>query len=210
MSWSHLLVTRQAASSTHLPPSAVLLVVVSVLVAALDLASKEWAFRFLRGAETLGLGPKVVTVLPGYLDFTYAQNPGGAWSMLRNLPEQARRPFFIAVSTVASVFIASVYFRLDRRQWAMRWGLSLALGGAVGNLVDRMRHGWVVDFIHCWISWRGREYHWPTYNLADVWIVCGVVLMALDLVLSRKLLAAHEAEIQKTRAEAFAEPGDPS
>lgn len=193
-------------------PSVLFFVAVTGISAALDLISKEWAIRNLAGAGASGT-QRVVDVIPGMVDFVFAQNPGGAWSMLRNLPEQARRPFFIAVSTVASVFIASVYTRIDRRQWAMRWGLPFALGGAIGNLVDRMRHGWVVDFIHCWIVRGGKELHWPTFNVADVWIVAGVLLMALDLVTSRKLHRAREAASAASveeRREAFADPRDPS
>ena len=130
------------------PASYVFFTIVAVVSAVLDLATKEWATKNLTGFDPGSLAPKKIVLLQGYLDFQYAQNPGGAWSMLRSLPEIGRRPFFLMVSTVASVFIASVYGRIDRRQWAMRWGLPLALGGAIGNLVDRIRNGWVV-----WSSW---------------------------------------------------------
>jgi signal peptidase II len=68
----------------------------------------------------------------------------------------------------------------------MRWGLPLALGGAVGNLVDRIRYGSVIDFIDFYVIRGGREMHWPTFNVADIAIVAGVALMALDTFLSRK------------------------
>jgi signal peptidase II len=106
--------------------------------------------------------------------------------MLRGLPEIYRRPFFLFVSTAASVFITNVYGKIDRRDWPMKWGLPLALGGAIGNLVDRIRHGYVVDFLHVFIKREGRDYHWPTFKVADVWIVAGVVLMGLTLFSVRK------------------------
>jgi signal peptidase II len=171
------------------PASYVFFTVVAVVSAALDLGTKAWASKTLTGFDMQTYALKKVIVIKDHLDFSYAQNPGGAWSMLRSLPEVGRRPFFLMVSTVASVFIASVYARIDRRQWAMKWGLPLALGGAIGNLVDRIRNGWVVDFIHFWFKKKVGEYHWPTFNVADIWIVVGVALMAIDIVTSRKIRA---------------------
>jgi signal peptidase II len=70
----------------------------------------------------------------------------------------------------------------------MRWGLPLALGGAMGNLADRVRYGWVVDFID--VSWKG--HHWPTFNVADIAIVIGVGLMAVDMARARGLRHTEE------------------
>ena len=70
----------------------------------------------------------------------------------------------------------------------MGWSdcLPLALGGAAGNLADRIRFGWVVDFIDVYITQRGREVHWPTFNVADMAIVVGVALMVLDMLFRRR------------------------
>ena len=108
--------------------------------------------------------------------------------------------------TIASVFIASIYPRIDKRQWAMRIGLPLALGGAIGNLVDRMRHGWVVDFIHFWIKRDGRDFHWPTFNVADVWIVMGVGFLAIDVFTSRKIRKERALFERDEMARASQEP----
>lgn len=163
------------------PASYWLFAIVAIVGAVLDLASKEWASIVLAGPAPRTGGLHEIHVIPGFFSFQYAQNPGGAWSMLRSVPEIWRRPFFLIVSSAASVFIASLYQRVDRRDWLMKWGLPLALGGAVGNLVDRIRRGYVVDFLHAYASWGGRERHWPTFNVADIWIVVGVVLMAISL-----------------------------
>lgn len=161
--------------------------IVAVISAALDLGSKEWATQALTNYDQAKDAQRTIDVIPNLFDLQYAQNPGGAWSMLRSLPEIYRRPFFLFVSTAASVFITSVYGKIDRRDWAMKWGLPLALGGAVGNLVDRIRHGYVVDFLHFYIERPGRRgFHWPTFNVADIWIVVGVVLMGLTLFFPRK------------------------
>ncbi len=163
------------------PASYLFFAVVAAVAAALDLASKEWAHNTLAGPAPIKGGLREMVVIPGYFSFQYAQNPGGAWSMLRSLPEIWRRPFFLIVSTAASVFITSLYQRVDRRDWPMKWGLPLSLGGAVGNLVDRVRRGYVVDFLSASATWGGRERHWPTFNVADIWIVVGVVLMGITM-----------------------------
>lgn len=167
-------------------PSGWFMAIVAVLVAVADLGTKEWAKRALAGPE-LRRTAKHIVVIPDHLDFIFAQNPGGAWSFLRGVPDGLRRPFFLFVSSAAIVFIVMVYRRLDRRQWAMRWGLPLALGGAIGNLADRIRYGWVVDFIDVYYKGKANEVHWPTFNVADIAIVVGVGLMALDLLSLRKL-----------------------
>ncbi len=160
------------------------LVVLTIISAAADLATKWWAKAMLSGVDKSK--PRHLTVLANHCDFIYTLNPGGAWSFLRSLPENLRRPFFLFVSSAAIVFIISVYRRLHPEQWAMRWGLPLALGGAIGNLVDRIRYGSVIDFIDVYLNYKGREMHWPTFNVADIAIVVGVMLMALDTFAGRR------------------------
>ena len=157
------------------------LVVVTVVSLAADLVSKYFAKSRLSGFDTKSHALHRVEIWKGHLDFIFAQNPGGAWSFLRGLPDTLRRPFFLVVSAAAIVFIVTIYRRIDDDQRAMKWGLPLALGGAMGNLVDRMRYGWVVDFVDVYISRGGREHHWPTFNVADIAIVVGVGLMAIDM-----------------------------
>jgi signal peptidase II len=161
--------------------SIVLLVVVTVLSLAADLASKGWATSHLAGFDLKLKGARRIIVVNDHMDFIFAQNPGGAWSFLRSLPDSLRRPFFLTASATAIVFIVSIYLRLHGNQRAMKWGLPLALGGALGNLADRIRYGWVVDFVDVYVSRRGRELHWPTFNVADIAIVVGIGLMAIDM-----------------------------
>ncbi len=163
------------------PASIPFLVVVTVISLAADLVSKYFAMSRLSGFDTKSHALHRVEIWKGHLDFIFAQNPGGAWSFLRSLPDTLRRPFFLVVSAAAIVFIISIYRRIGDDQRAMKWGLPLALGGAMGNLVDRMRYGWVIDFIDVYISRGGREHHWPTFNVADIAIVVGVGLMAIDM-----------------------------
>jgi signal peptidase II len=178
--------SHAAGADASWSPSTWLLGITAFLVTVADLGTKEWAKRALATPD-LKRTFKHVEVVKDHMDFIFAQNPGGAWSFLRSVPDGLRRPFFLFVSCAAIVFIVTVYKRLDRRQWAMRWGLPLALGGAIGNLADRIRYGWVVDFVDVYAKRPSGELHWPTFNVADIAIVIGVGLMAIDLLSLRRV-----------------------
>jgi signal peptidase II len=122
----------------------------------------------------------------GHLTLILAKNRGGAWGLLQTTSENVRRPFFLLVSVAAIAFIMSLYRRLQPRQRALKWGLPLVLGGALGNVFDRIRYGHVIDFIDAHVVYRNVERHWPTFNIADVAICVGVGLMALDMFGSKR------------------------
>ena len=166
-------------------PSFVFLGVVSIAVLASDLWSKWWAVKTL---EKAGVYVPPKEVIKGRLSFVLARNPGGAWGMLHDQPEKVRKPFFVLVSIVAVVVILSMFRKLDPRQRALKWGLPLVLGGALGNLVDRIRYGKVIDFIDVvyWTNAQTGPRHWPTFNVADIAICVGVALMAIDFIFPQK------------------------
>ncbi len=181
-------------STTSAPPayrpSYAFLAVVSALALAADLGSKVWAERRLDGADAY-FHP--VELIKGNLDFVLAKNRGGAWGLLQDTPEYVRRPFFLLVSLLAITFIVSLYRRLAPTQRALRWGLPLVLGGALGNLVDRIRYSHVIDFIHAHMKWGGRDHSWPTFNVADIAICVGVGLMAIDMFGSKPRVGPRNA-----------------
>jgi len=114
-----------------------------------------------------------------YWHFRYVENPGAAWGMFANLPDGARRLFFHVVSVVALAFIFMMYRRTAQEQGLVRLSLALITGGALGNFMDRLLRGYVIDFID-W-HWRNQPgMRWPTFNVADVAISVGVALMLLD------------------------------
>jgi signal peptidase II len=172
----------------HPPPSLLLLVGVAGASLAADLVSKWWAYVALSGWDGKRMAPRRIEVIDGYFAFLFAQNPGGAWSFLRGWSDGVRRPFFLFVSSAAIVFIVTLYRRLHASQRSLGLGLAFALGGALGNLVDRIRYGWVIDFIAVYVKSGGREVHWPTFNVADIAIVVGVLLMAKDMLFPKKVL----------------------
>ncbi len=166
-------------SSTTKAPSYLFLTLVSLVVLVSDLGTKWWAVRAL---EKDGFRLPAKEIIKGRLAFVLARNPGGAWGLFHDQPEKVRKPFFVLVSLIAVVVIVGMFRKLDPRQRALKWGLPLVLGGAIGNLVDRVRYGQVIDFIDV-VYWRkpnGIEMHWPTFNVADIAICVGVMLMAVD------------------------------
>jgi signal peptidase II len=160
-------------------PSYLFLAIVSIVTLGLDLGSKQWAER------TLDMRPPMV-VVDKYVDFILARNKGGAWGLLQTTSELVRRPFFLLVSALAIGFIVTLFSRLQPRQRALKWGLPLVLGGALGNVFDRIHYGWVIDFIDVHVVRGGIEHHWPTFNVADIAICVGVGLMAVDMMVGKK------------------------
>ena len=139
----------------------------SVAVIALDQATKFLVTRFLDLYER-------VEVLP-VLDFTLLHNTGAAFSILAGASGW-QRWFFIVLAVVVSLTLVIWLWRLPRGDRLIAIALALVLGGALGNLLDRVRHGYVVDFIHA--HW-GAAY-FPAFNIADSAITVGAALLILD------------------------------
>lgn len=116
------------------------------------------------------------TILKGIFSLTYVRNTGAAFGLLHRAPAYFRDPFFIIIPVIALFVIGFVFYRLDNRQKLTAWALALIVGGAIGNLIDRLRFGFVVDFLDFY--WK--DYHWPAFNIADSGIVVGVALMFLQ------------------------------
>lgn len=200
-------------------PSIVFLLVVSVVSLALDLGTKWWALHTLEKTLPNGVAISKPVELTPWLTLLLARNRGGAWGLLQTANEEIRKPFFLIISVLAIGFIVYLYRKVHPKQHALKWGLPLVLGGAIGNLVDRIRYGWVIDFIDyraAWVRWLNEQIariwethavtdHWPTFNIADVAICVGVGLMAIDMFTSRKV-AQHASQPAVSPAQEAAEP----
>jgi signal peptidase II len=172
--------TRVIADYGRPRPSYVFLALLSILTLALDIATKSWAEHHLDGY------PGTVEVWKNHVTLLLAKNRGGAWGLLQSTSENVRRPFFLLVSVAAIAFIMTLYRRLQPRQHALQWGLPLVLGGALGNVFDRIRYGHVIDFVDVHLVYKAVDRHWPTFNVADIAICVGVGLMALDMFTSKR------------------------
>jgi signal peptidase II len=171
--------------------------IVAAITLLLDISSKAWAEVALTARPAHD--PSVLLV-QNHLTLTLAYNKGGAWGLLQDSSELVRLPFFLAVSVLAVMFIVSLYGKLAAGQNALKWGLPLVLGGALGNLSDRITRSSVIDFIDYRAEWvlsmnkliaklaKGWALtdHWPTFNVADIAICIGVGLMAVDMFTSRR------------------------
>jgi signal peptidase II len=145
------------------------LVLAAVIVYG-DAYTKQWAVDSLELYR-----PEVVTA---WLNWTLAHNYGAAFSMLNDAGGW-QRWFLSGLAVVVTLFLVVWLFRLRRGEWRTGLALALVIGGAVGNLIDRISLGYVVDFID--VHYRG--WHWPAFNLADSAISCGIVLLLLDSLL---------------------------
>jgi len=142
------------------------------VVAAGTLLVDQISKSVARGSLEIG---RPVDVLPGFFSFKLTENPGAAFGALGAWPA-----FLVVIGLVA--VLAIVGLRKERsKSYALAASLGLLLGGTVGNLVDRIRFGWVTDFLDLHITARGRELSWPTFNLADVAITVGAILLVYHL-----------------------------
>ncbi len=140
----------------------------------IDQTTKAWATRVLR---TGGDRP----VIDGFLNFAYAQNTGVAFSMLDDHGDTGRWGLSV-VAFVAAALVLYFFWRTPRSDDRIMGALSLLLAGIVGNVVDRMRLGFVVDFIDVQFG----NWHYPTFNIADAAICIGAGLLIIDMVLSKR------------------------
>lgn len=196
-------------------PSFIFFGTVAAISLIIDIVTKAWA------EIVLTVRPSIV-LIPDHLSFVLAYNKGGAWGLLQDQSETVRLPFFLAVSVLAILFIISLYGKLAPGQTALKWGLPLVLGGALGNLSDRVTRASVIDFIDYradWVlamnqgigklvkTWNPTD-HWPTFNVADISICIGVGLMAVDMFTSRRAATAAAAENERAVASASEPPAN--
>jgi signal peptidase II len=146
------------------------LLALSALIVALDRITKHWVSRHV------GIG-NVIVVIPRYFAISHVMNPGAAFSMFSfsNHPERVRW-LLTGFSLVVALIVLLILLRIGRRLTLTAVAMALVLGGAVGNVWDRLAYGTVVDFLEVHIV----RYHWPDFNLADSAIVIGGILLLID------------------------------
>jgi signal peptidase II len=148
----------------------------------IDQTTKAWAARTLRFE-----GPS--TVISGFLNLAYATNTGVAFSMLDDHGDAGRWGLSV-VAMVAGVLVLYFFWRTPRSDDRILGALALLLAGIAGNVTDRLRLGFVIDFIDVQFG----SWHYPTFNVADMAIVTGAGLLILDMFLTKRKPAAVEAE----------------
>ena len=184
------------------------LIIILVACVVVDQGTKQWAHKNLLDPEfhedtkeypvcgSLGDSVKrerfvsrhrrTIEVIDGFFNLRYVENCASAFGVMNRVPESFRFPFFLIISLLALGFIPYLYVKTPADQRLMLYGLPFILGGAVGNLIDRLVTRYVIDFIEWYITIGGRDRHWPTFNIADAAIVIGIGLMILQMLPVRK------------------------
>jgi signal peptidase II len=148
---------------------------IAVPVVLLDQLSKAWILATLKLHDGFPL-------IDGFFNITHIRNPGAAFGFLAAAPPMFRYIFFMVV-TLAAILLILHYFRVSRIEApSLVAALALILAGAVGNLIDRVRFGEVVDFFDVYLG----SYHWPAFNVADSAITVGAAILITVLLRKRK------------------------
>ncbi|BDC52065.1 lipoprotein signal peptidase [Bryobacterales bacterium F-183] len=144
----------------------------ALTVAGLIVVFDQWTKLLVR--QKLSLSDSI-TVIPGFFNLVHAENPGAAFSMLAGASQAVRSVLLIGLASVIILLLGAGLFGKFHivTSPVSRWAVSLVLGGAVGNLIDRVRVGTVTDFLEFYLG----NYYWPSFNVADSAIFCGAVLL---------------------------------
>lgn len=151
-------------------PRYTLFAVITVVGLLVDQATKLYIDHGMKLFDT-------IPVVTNFFNITYVRNPGAAFSFLSEA--SWRLPFFIGISVIASIAILVAFHKLRSDQQLAQISLAMIFSGAVGNLIDRVRLGEVIDFLD--VHWY--RHHWPAFNVADSLICVGVFLLAVDMLL---------------------------
>ncbi len=152
-----------------------LLALIGVTVVVVDQVTKLWIVQSMRLHES-------IPIVPNLFSLTYIRNPGAAFGLLAGSSNAFRMVFFAVTSLFALALLGTILFRLPEKDWIGQLSIAGILGGAIGNLIDRLRFGEVIDFLDVYVE----SYHWPAFNVADSAISVGVVCLILHFAFERK------------------------
>ena len=170
--------------------------ILAVALALLDQGSKWLVVRELQPG-------RAVPVIAGLLSLTRVHNTGTAFGLFH------RQQFLFILLSLATVAALAVFYRRLLSQGALvRWSAGLILGGAIGNLIDRLFRGAVVDFVDVFLVLKGEEYHWPAFNLADSAICVGAGLLLVAALIRKDNPRVPGSTVQRlNRGHTSREPG---
>lgn len=150
------------------------LAVISGLVAILDQITKVIILKNISLHHS-------VTVIPRFFNITHIHNPGGAFGFMASQNSSVRNLLFLFLSSLAVCFVFYFYKNTPRTHPLLATGIALIFGGAIGNLIDRIRFGKVVDFLDFYIG----TYHWPAFNVADSAITVGIIIFIFHILFKK-------------------------
>ncbi|MCP9438902.1 MAG: signal peptidase II [Nitrospira sp.] len=135
----------------------------------------------LRVMQTMRLHESI-PIIPNFFSLTYIRNPGAAFGLLAGSSQTFRMIFFGATSLFALGLLSAILLRMPERDRMGRFSVAGILGGAIGNLIDRIKYGEVIDFLDFYIN----DYHWPAFNVADSAITVGVIFLIAHFTFEKK------------------------
>ncbi|MDO9109898.1 MAG: signal peptidase II [Desulfatirhabdiaceae bacterium] len=147
---------------------------VSGSIVVLDQISKMIVLRSMPLYES-------IPIIPGFFNLTHIHNPGGAFGFMASQGPEVRSLLFLAMSSLAAVAIVFFYLRTPVSYSWLSTALLLIFGGAIGNMIDRVRFGEVVDFLDFYAG----GYHWPAFNVADSGISVGMAILVYHLLFDK-------------------------
>jgi signal peptidase II len=153
----------------------VLLGLVSLGIIVIDQATKVYIMQTMRLHES-------IVVIPNLFSITYIRNPGAAFGILSGSSGSFRFIFFGITSLFALGLLGTILVRMPKDDWMGQISVVAILGGAIGNLLDRLRYGEVIDFLDVYID----TYHWPAFNVADSAITVGVIFLILHFAFEKQ------------------------
>jgi signal peptidase II len=157
----------------------------ALIVIILDYVTKQWALRELATGRT-------IHIIPGFFGFSYAQNTGVAFGLFDSV-ESVWKPYALAALAVLAIIGIIVYgLQTTRERKLLHLALAITAGGIVGNLVDRIFRGYVIDFIEFHIR---DIFYWPNFNIADSSITIGIALLLIDTMIHPNTEAAQEKSV---------------
>lgn len=154
--------------------------VVLVSVVATGISIDQYT-KYLAHTQLFNRG--IIPVIDGFFDLRYSRNPGIFFGFGSQISENVRLVLLIGGSLLAIGLIVELFRKTKETQTFLRWALMLLLSGACGNLIDRVLEGEVIDFLH--LHWQ-EVFHWATFNVADVLIVFGLLLLFIDIFQKRQ------------------------
>jgi len=131
---------------------------------------------------------KIISVIPGFFDVVHVHNKGAAFGMLHTLSDSIRVPFFYFITLIAIIVIIYAFQQVDEKNKFYAYPLSLICGGVLGNVLDRIRFGYVIDFLSVHIHDKilfGIRLEWPAFNVADSAITVSMVLIVVQILRGR-------------------------
>ena len=157
--------------SANLKKKYVLFVIPVGIILLLDQVTKIYVMSHMSLHDS-------ITVIDGFFNITYIRNPGAAFGFLADSSPVFRSIFFVGVAVMAIIMILYLIKKISDEKLLLTFCLSLILGGAVGNLIDRVRFGEVIDFLDFYLF----SYHWPAFNVADSAITVGAIILVMEMI----------------------------